>query len=109
MQHNIRSGLSCLHEQDISYIVLYGGYAAPNRLEETVRWHGSECRRAHQPNRLEETVRWHGSECRRAHQPNRLEETVRWHGSEHSGVVHFEQARRDCEVAWLCVYIMKRG
>ena len=41
MQHNIRSGLSCLHEQDISYIVLYGGYAAPNRLEETVRWHGS--------------------------------------------------------------------
>lgn len=32
MQHNIRSGLSCLHEQDISYIVLYGGYAAPNRL-----------------------------------------------------------------------------
>ena len=69
MQHNIRSGLSCLHEQDISYIVLYGGYA----------------------------------------QPNRLEETVRWHGSEHSGVVHFEQARRDCEVAWLCVYIMKRG
>jgi hypothetical protein len=89
MQHNIRSGLSCLHEQDISYIVLYGGYAAPNRLEETVRWHGSE--------------------CRRAHQPNRLEETVRWHGSEHSGVVHFEQARRDCEVAWLCVYIMKRG
>lgn len=36
MQHNIRSGLSCLHEQDISYIVLYGGYAAPNRLEETV-------------------------------------------------------------------------
>ena len=22
-------------------IVLYGGYAAPNRLEETVRWHGS--------------------------------------------------------------------
>ena len=89
MQHNIRSGLSCLHEQDISYIVLYGGYAAPHRLEETVRWHGSE--------------------CRRAHQPNRLEETVRWHGSEHSGVVHFEQARRDCEVAWLCVYIMKRG
>ena len=89
MQHNIRSGLSCLHEQDISYIVLYGGYAAPNRLEETVRWHGSE--------------------CRRAHQPNRLEETVRWHGSEHSGVIHFEQARRDCEVAWLCVYIMKRG
>ena len=89
MQHNIRSGLSCLHEQDISYIVLYGGYAAPNRLEETVRWHGSE--------------------CRRAHQPNRLEETVRWHGSEHSGVVHFEQARRDCEVAWLCVNIMKRG
>ena len=89
MQHNIRSGLSCLHEQDISYIVLYGGYAAPNRLEETVRRHGSE--------------------CRRAHQPNRLEETVRWHGSEHSGVVHFEQARRDCEVAWLCVYIMKRG
>ena len=89
MQQNIRSGLSCLHEQDISYIVLYGGYAAPNRLEETVRWHGSE--------------------CRRAHQPNRLEETVRWHGSEHSGVVHFEQARRDCEVAWLCVYIMKRG
>ena len=89
MQHNIRSGLSCLHEQDISYIVLYGGYAAPNRLEETVRWYGSE--------------------CRRAHQPNRLEETVRWHGSEHSGVVHFEQARRDCEVAWLCVYIMKRG
>ena len=69
MQHNIRSGLSCLHEQGISYIVLYGGYAAPNRLEETVRWHGSE----------------------------------------HSGVVHFEQARRDCEVAWLCVYIMKRG
>ena len=69
MQHNIRSGLSCLHEQDISYIVLYGGYAAPNRLEETVRWHGSECRRAHQPNRLV----------------------------------------RDCEVAWLCVYIMKRG
>ena len=52
MQHNIRSGLSCLHEQDISYIVLYGGYAAPNRLEETVRWHGSECHRAHQPNRL---------------------------------------------------------
>ena len=52
MQHNIRSGLSCLHEQGISYIVLYGGYAAPNRLEETVRWHGSECRRAHQPNRL---------------------------------------------------------
>ena len=89
MQHNIRSGLSCLHEQGISYIVLYGGYAAPNRLEETVRWHGSE--------------------CRRAHQPNRLEETVRWHGSEHSGVVHFEQARRDCEVAWFCVYIMKRG
>jgi len=42
MQHNIRSGLSCLHEQGISYIVLYGGYAAPNRLEETVRWHGSE-------------------------------------------------------------------
>lgn len=38
MQHNIRSGLSCLHEQGISYIVLYGGYAAPNRLEETVRW-----------------------------------------------------------------------
>lgn len=36
MQHNIRSGLSCLHEQGISYIVLYGGYAAPNRLEETV-------------------------------------------------------------------------
>lgn len=32
MQHNIRNGLSCLHEQDISYIVLYGGYAAPNRL-----------------------------------------------------------------------------
>ena len=32
MQHNIRSGLSCLHEQGISYIVLYGGYAAPNRL-----------------------------------------------------------------------------
>lgn len=32
MQHNIRSGLSCLHEQDISYIVLYGGYAAPHRL-----------------------------------------------------------------------------
>ena len=32
MQHNIRSGLSCLHEQVISYIVLYGGYAAPNRL-----------------------------------------------------------------------------
>ncbi len=69
MQHNIRSGLSCLHEQAISYIVLYGGYAAPNRLEETVRWHGSE----------------------------------------HGRVVHFEQARRDCEVAWLCVYIMKRG
>ena len=90
MQHNIRSGLSCLHEQDISYIVLYGGYAAPNRLEETVRWHGSECRRAHQPNRLEETVRWHGSEHGRVvHQPNRLV--------------------RDCEVAWLCVYIMKRG
>ena len=41
MHHNIRSGLSCLHEQDISYIVLYGGYAAPNRLEETLRWHGS--------------------------------------------------------------------
>ena len=61
-------------------------------------------------NRLEETVRWHGSECRRAHQPNRLEETVRWHGSEHSGVVHFEQARRDCEVAWLCgfTYYEKR-
>lgn len=52
MQHNIRSGLSCLHEQGISYIVLYGGYAAPNRLEETVRWHGSERSRAHQPNRL---------------------------------------------------------
>lgn len=32
MQHNIRNGLSCLHEQGISYIVLYGGYAAPNRL-----------------------------------------------------------------------------
>lgn len=32
MQHNIRSGLSCLHEQGISYIVLYGGYAAPHRL-----------------------------------------------------------------------------
>ena len=58
MQHNIRNGLSCLHEQGISYIVLYGGYAAPNRLEETVRWHGSERSRAHQPNRLEETVRW---------------------------------------------------
>ena len=81
MQHNIRNGLSCLHEQGISYIVLYGGYAAPNRLEETVRWHGSERSRTHQPNRLEETVRWHGSERSRAHQPNRLEETVRWHGS----------------------------
>ena len=90
MQHNIRSGLSCLHEQGISYIVLYGGYAAPNRLEETVRWHGSERSRAHQPNRLEETVRWHGSERSRAHQPNRLV--------------------RDCEVAWLCgfTYYEKR-
>ena len=70
MQHNIRSGLSCLHEQGISYIVLYGGYAAPNRLEETVRWHGSE----------------------------------------HGRVVYFEQARRDCEVAWLCgfTYYEKR-
>ena len=81
MQHNIRSGLSCLHEQGISYIVLYGGYAAPNRLEETVRWHGSERSRAHQPNRLEETVRWHGSERSRG--------------------TPAEQARRDCEVAWL--------
>lgn len=42
MQHNIRNGLSCLHEQDISYIVLYGGYAAPNRLVRDCEWHGSE-------------------------------------------------------------------
>ena len=58
MQHNIRSGLSCLHEQGISYIVLYGGYAAPNRLVRDCEVAGSERSRAHQPNRLEETVRW---------------------------------------------------
>ena len=54
-------------------------------------------------NRLEETVRWHGSEHGRvAHQPNRLEETVRWHGSEHGRVVHQpNRLVRDCEVAWL--------
>ena len=81
-----------------------------NRLEETVRWHGSECRRAHQPNRLEETVRWHGSECRRAHQPNRLEETVRWHGSECRRAYQPNRLVRDCEVAWLCgfTYYEKR-
>ena len=52
MQHNIRSGLSCLHEQGISYIVLYGGYAAPNRLVRDCEVAGSERSRAHQPNRL---------------------------------------------------------
>ena len=58
MQHNIRSGLSCLHEQGTSYTVLYGGYAAPNRLVRDCEVAGSEHRRVYTSQTYQETVRW---------------------------------------------------
>lgn len=61
MQHNIRNGLSCLHEQGISYIVLYGGYAAPNRLEETVSGMALNTAESYTSNRLVRDCEWHGS------------------------------------------------